>query len=70
MLLFLIHNFFLIAASTADIPADNPNSNKTLLANTVSTFFINGKTAVINGLRKSKNPRSFLVVPFNKIFVF
>ena len=47
---------------------------KTLLANGVSTFFINDKLAVINGLRKFKNPPSwlviFLVVPFNKIPLF
>ena len=53
--------FFWIAASAADIPAGNPNGHKTLLANGVSTFFINGKTAVINGLRKFKNPSSWLV---------
>ena len=47
---------------------------KTLLANGVSTFFINDKLAVINGLRKFKNPPSwlviFLVVSFNKIPLF
>ena len=48
--------------------------NKTFLANGVSTLFINGKPAVINGLRKFKNPPSwlviFLVVPCNKITLF
>ena len=42
--------------SSADIPYDNPNRNKTFLANGVSTYFIDGKPAVINGLRKFKNP--------------
>ena len=40
----------------------------------VSTFFINGKAVVINGLRKLRDPPSwlviFLVVPFSKIALF
>ena len=40
----------------------------------MSTVFINSKPAVINGLRKFKNPPpwllTFLVVPFNHIPVF
>ena len=67
-------NFFWIAASDADIAADNPNDNKIFLANGVSTLFINGKPAVINGLRKLRIPPSwlaiFLIVPFNKIPLF
>ena len=43
-----------MAASAADIPADNPNGNKTLLANGMSTLFTNGKPTVINGLRELK----------------
>ena len=47
---------------------------KTLLANRVSTLFINGKPAIIDVLRKSINPPSwlvvFVVVPFIKISVF
>ena len=46
------------AASAVDILADNPNEIKTCLANGVSTRFINGKPAVINGLRKLRNPPS------------
>ena len=65
---------FYITAFEADISADNPNGNKTLLGNGISTFFINGKPAVSNGLRKFKIPPSwpviFLVVPFNKISLF
>ena len=53
---------FWIAASTADIPTDNPNGIKTLLANGVSTLFINGKLAIINGLRKFNNPTLSLVI--------
>ena len=34
------------------------NGNKTLLANGVSSLFINGKAAVINGLKKIKNSPS------------
>ena len=48
----------------------NPTKN-TLLLNWVSTVFINVKPAVIYGLRKLRNPPSwlamFLVVPFNEI---
>ena len=44
-----------MASSAADIPADNPNSNKTLLARGVSSLFINGKPVVINGTRKFKS---------------
>ena len=39
-------------ASVADAPAVNPKSAKPLLANSVSRFLINGKPAVINGLKK------------------
>ena len=50
----------------ADAAAFNSNGTKTLLANGVSTFFINGKAIVMNGLRKLRNPPSgqlvFLVV--------
>ena len=63
--------YFIIAASVTYIAAENPNSNKTFLANGVSKCFINGKPAVINSLWKLRNPPSwivtFLVVPFNKI---
>ena len=63
-----------MAASAADIPVDNPNGIKTLLAGRVSTFFINGQPAVTNGLRKLTNPPSWLlispVVHFNKIPLF
>ena len=58
----------------AEIPDNNLNGNKTFLPNGVSTLFINGKRAVINGLRKFKNPPSWLVMfpvfPFNKIDLF
>ena len=38
-----------VALSAADISADNPNRIKILLANGVSTLFISGKPAAING---------------------
>ena len=45
-----------------------------LLAYSVRTFFINGKLAVINGLRKLRNSHfwliTFLIVPFNKYRLF
>ena len=69
-----INFYFCIVASTADIPADNPNSSNTFLAIGVSTYFINGKPALIDGPRKFKNPPFwlviFLVVPFNEIPLF
>ena len=45
----------------ADAAAVNSNGTKTLLANGVSIFFINGKAIVINGLRKLRNPSWQLV---------
>ena len=44
-----------MAESFVDAAAVNPNGTKTLLAKWVSTLFINGKPAVINGLRKLRN---------------
>ena len=65
-------NFFWIAAFVANIAVDKPNGIKTLLANGVSTFFINGKPTVINGRKKLRNPPSCLIIyvvaSFNKIF--
>ena len=65
---------FGIAASVADAATVFPNGIKPLSANGVSTFFINGKPAVINGSRKLRNPPSWLViflkVLFNKIPIF
>ena len=47
--------FFGIAASVA--AAVNPYGNRTLLANSLSTFFIKGKPVFSNGPRSlSKNP--------------
>ena len=58
-----------MAASVAEAAAVNPNCAKMLLANSVSTFFINGKPPVINGLRKLRKSLSwlltFLVISFN-----
>ena len=66
--------FSWIATSVAEAAAVNPNGIKTLFANSVSTFFINGKPADINGLRKLRNPPLwllvFLVVRFSKIAPF
>ena len=55
---------FWIASSVGDAAAVNPNGVKTLLADNVSKFFANGKPAAINGLRKFKNPPSWLVFFF------
>ena len=51
---FFLNNFFFFA----DVTADSPNGNKTPLARVVSTLFIYGKPAVINCLRKLRNPSS------------
>ena len=63
--------FFWIDTSVSDIAADTPNGIKTILSNGANTFSINGETAIINRLRKLRNPPPwlliFLVVPFNKI---
>ena len=50
--------FLLIASSVPQAASVNPYSTKAHLANGVSTLFINGKPAVINGLRKLGNPPS------------
>ena len=63
-----------MAASVAEAAAVNPKDTKTLLAYGVSTLFIYGKTATINGLRKVRNPSSWIVnfevVFSNKISLF
>ena len=43
--------FFCIPASAADATAVNPNGIKTLLANGLITFFINGNPVFNNGPR-------------------
>ena len=43
--------FFCIPASAADAAAVNPNGIKTLLANGLITFFINGNLVFNNGPR-------------------
>ena len=52
--------FFWEAASAADSPAGN--GIKTHLTNRASTLLVNGKTAVTNGLRKLRNPPSWLII--------
>ena len=63
-----------MAASVAETAAVNPNVTKVLLGNSVSAFFINGKPAVINGLRKLRNPPFKLIilvlVPLKKSSIF
>ena len=49
--------FFWIATSVADAATVNPNEIESHLA-VLSSFFINGKTAVINDLKKLRNPPS------------
>ena len=60
-----------MTASLINAAAVNPKGTKTLLANDISTLFINGNPVLIDGPRKLSNPPSwqliFLLVPFNKI---
>ena len=50
--------FFCIATSAADAAAVNPNGIKTLLANGLITFFINGNPVFNNGPRSlPSNPQ-------------
>ena len=43
--------FFRTDVSVADAAVVNPNGIKTIFANDLSAFFINGKPPVINGLK-------------------
>ena len=60
-----------MAASVAETAAVNPEVTKTLLADSLNTFLINGKTTDINSLRKLRNSLFwlviFLIVSYNKI---
>ena len=48
---------FSIAGSIADAAAVNPNDIEAVLANSLSAFFIKGKPAFRNGLKRlPKNP--------------
>ena len=50
-----------MASFVAEATVINPKGTKVLVANGVSTFFINGKSAVIHSLRKLRNPPSRLL---------
>ena len=54
--------FSWIATSVAEAAADNLNGIKTLLVYGGSACFIYGKLPVINGLRKWRNPPSWLTI--------
>ena len=45
-------------SSVVDAAAVNAKGIKTILANSLSTFFINGKVVVISGRKKLRNPPS------------
>ena len=66
--------FFRITASVGDVASVNPNITKMHVANGVSTVFIHDKPTEINGVKKFRNPRSwlviFLVLPFYNIPLF
>ena len=55
--------FLCIPASAADAAAVNPNGIKTLLANGLIIFFINGNHVVINGPRNlPRNPTDCIIL--------
>ena len=60
-----------MGASVAEVVAINPNGTKTLLTNGLITFFINGKPAIINGLRKLKFSEDLItfIITFISLFV-
>ena len=64
MLYFLILVFFLcVLASVADATAVNPKGIKTLLANGLITFFINGNLVFSNGPSNlPKNPPDCIIL--------
>ena len=55
---FQIPRFFYVSTSAADATAVNPKGIKTLLANGLITFFINGNPVFSNG------PSNLLIVSF------
>ena len=60
--------FFWIDASVADAVVVNSKDTKTLLPNGVSTLFINGKPAVINGLYIQSIILSYFALKQNKLW--
>ena len=52
--------FFWIAGYNADIDVVNPNGTKALLANSVSTFFVNDTAICVNGASKLSYLSSWL----------
>ena len=55
--------FLCIPESAADAAAVNPNGIKTLLANGLMTFFINGNLVFSNGPRRlPMNPRDYIIL--------
>ena len=65
--------FFCIPASAADAAAVNPNGIKTLLANGLITFFINGNPVFNNGPRnlpkKSFRLNDFRYLSFRQLYI-
>ena len=55
--------FLFIPASAADAATVNPNGIKTLLANDLTTFFMNGSPLFNNGPRSlPRNPPDFMIL--------
>ena len=58
----ILISFLCIPASSADAAAVNPNGIKTLLANVLTTFFINGNPVFSNGTSNlPKNPPNCII---------
>ena len=60
--------FFWIPAAVDDNTSVNPNGTKTLLANTVSIFSINGKSNFVNGERELSDPPFWLIILLVALF--
>ena len=61
-------SFFWIAASVADRAVVSPNGIKRLLANALSTFFINGKSVFSNGSRSLLRNDPYCTILDNWVF--
>ena len=59
---------FYVFLSAGDAAAVNPNWIKTLLANALNTFFINGNPVFINGPRSLPGNRSNCIILDNWVF--
>ena len=65
LLILLFQNlifFSCIPASAADAAVANLNGSKTFLTYGLAAFFINGKSILVNGIRKFRNPADCIIL--------